>query len=65
MLDQIFDSAVDTAEDKSVWFGDAGAAAGGALAIQMEFTMLPAIGSILAGHYLGHFTYSAMNPKSF
>ena len=63
MLDQIFDSAVLTAEDKSVWFGAVGAAAGGALAVQQEFTMLPAIGSILAGHYLGHFTYSAMNPS--
>ena len=65
MLDEIFDSALSTAEDKSVWWGAGGSALGGALAVQQRFTMLPAIGSILAGHYLGHFAYGVLNPKTF
>ena len=33
MLDQIFDSAVGTAESKAVWFGAAGASVGAAVAV--------------------------------
>ena len=65
MLDQIYDSLIDTAEDRSVLWGAGGAAAGGALAVQQRFSMLPAVATILGGHYLGHFAYSAMNPKSW
>ena len=65
MLDQIYDSAIDTVEDKSVWWGAAGAAAGGAIVVQQRFSMLPAVATILGCHYLGHFTYSAINPKSW
>lgn len=63
MLDEIFDGAVSTAESGAVWFGAGGACAGGALAIQQRFSMLPAIGSILAGHYLGHTLYASMYPS--
>ena len=65
MLDQIFDSAVNTAEDKSVWFGAAGACGGAALAVQQGYTLLPTIGCVLTGHYAGHLLYSSMNPKSW
>ena len=54
MLDQIFDSAVGTAESKAVWFGAAGASVGAAVAVQQQFSLLPTIASVLGGHYLGH-----------
>ena len=64
MLDQIFDSAVGTAESKAVWFGAAGSAAGAAIAVQQNFSLIPTIASVLGGHYLGHTLYSAINPPS-
>ena len=64
MLDQIFTSAVDTAESKAVWFGAAGASVGAAVAVQQQFSLLPTIASVLGGHYLGHTLYSAINPPS-
>ena len=65
MFDQIFDGAIDTAESGAVWYGAAGAGAGAALAIQQEFTMLPAIATVLGGHYAGHWLHASMNPKSY
>ena len=65
MFDQIFDGAEETATSAAVWYGAAGAGAGAALAIQQEFTMLPAIATVLGGHAAGHWLHASMNLKSY
>ena len=65
MFDQIFDGAEEAATSGAVWYGAAGAGAGAALAIQQEFTMLPAIATVLGGHYAGHWLHASMNPKKY
>ena len=65
MFDQIFDGAVDTAESGAVWYGAAGAGLGVGIAVQQEFTMLPAVATVLGGHYAGHWLHTSMNPKKY
>ena len=65
MFDQIFEGAEETATSGGVWFGAAGAGIGAGIAVQQEFTMLPAIATVLGGHDMGHWVHASMYPKKY